>query len=159
VIEQQADSKAKLSSVRILRKVTLTLLPFIGVLVVVGAVFWSRELRLQIALVVCGLLLVELGVWKSAQNILPSERKFDALRFEVEAFIQLVRQLNTAALALKELPSPEHQKTFEDIRDAMQQAVDRMADVAGKTDAEIVEGIASTVAQANHQDVDSRTVL
>jgi hypothetical protein len=157
VIDQRIDREAKPSSVRILRKAIQTILPFLGVLVVIGAVFFVRELRLQMVLVVCGLLLVEVGVWKCAQTILPNERKFHTLRFEVEAFIRLVRRLNTAALALKETPAPEHQRTFEDVRDAMRQAVERIADVAGKTDAEIAEGLANTVPQADHSDADSRT--
>lgn len=158
MIDHRIDWQTKPSAVRIFRNAFRTVLPFIGVLCVVGAVLLLREnLRLQMALVVCGLLLVEIGVWKSAQKILPSERKFDALRFEVEAFIRLVRQLNTAALAVKETPSSEHHQAFADIREAMQQAVDRMADVAGKTDAEIAEGIANTVSQGEQPDIDSRS--
>jgi hypothetical protein len=144
-MDQRVERKAKLSSVRLLRNITLTMLPFIGVLLVIGAVLWLRDLRWQMVLVVGGLLLVEIGVWTCAQSILPNERKFRALRVEVDAFIRLVRQLNTAAMAVKENPSPEHQETFEDVREAMRQAVERMADVAGKTDVEATEGRANTV--------------
>lgn len=144
-MDQRVERKAKLSSVRLLRNITLTMLPFIGVLLVIGAVLWLRDLRWQMVLVVGGLLLVEIGVWTCAQRILPNERKFRALRVEVDAFIRLVRQLNTAAMAVKENPSPEHQETFEDVREAMRQAVERMADVAGKTDVEATKGRANTV--------------
>jgi hypothetical protein len=156
-MDYRANREAKPSTVRIVREVLQTALPFVGVLVVVGAVFALRDLRWQMALVVGGLLLVEIGVWKCAQKILPSERKFDALRFEAEMFIQLVRQLNQAALALKETPCSEHQQAFNDIRDTMLQAVERIAEVAGKTDAEIAEAIANTAIQADYSDTDSRT--
>ena len=144
-MDQRVERKAKLSSVRLLRNVTLTMLPFLGVLLVIGAVLLLRDLRWQMGLVVGGLLLVEIGVWTCAQRMLPSERKFRALRAEVDVFMQLVRQLNTAAMAVKETPSHEHQETFEDVREAMRQAVERMADVAGKTDAEATEGRANMV--------------
>lgn len=161
MINQRVDRKAKLSSVRLFRKVTQTILPFIGVLLVIGTVLFLRDLRLQMALVVCGLLLVEIGVWKCAQNILPSERQHHALRGEVATFLHLVRQLNTAAIALKETLSYEHQETFEEVREAMRQAVERMADVAGKTDMEIAEGRDNTMTmtQADDQDIHSRPVL
>jgi hypothetical protein len=156
VMDHLLNREEKPSSVRKLRRVVETVLPFVGVLIVVGAVFVLRDLRWQMALVVGGLLLLEIGVWKCAQRILPSERKFDALRFEAEMFIGLVRQLNTSALLLKDDPSPEHQQAFDDIRGAMLQAVERISDVAGKTDAEIAEAIANTVTQAEYPDADSR---
>ena len=157
-MDYRLNQEAKPSAVRTLRRVLQTILPFVGVLVVIGAVFILRDLRWQTALVVGGLLLLEIGVWKCAQRILPSERKFDALRFEAEMFIELVRQLNKAALALQETPSSERQQAFDDIRDAMLQAVERIADVAGKTDAEIAEAIANIVTQADYPDADSGTL-
>jgi hypothetical protein len=156
VKDQAGNQKANRSSRRTLLNLIQTILPFSGVLVVVGAVFFLRDLRWQMAIVVVGLLLVEAGVWKVAQNIFPSERKFHALRFEVDEFMRLVRQLNTTALALMETPSPEHQQALENVRSAMQQSVERMAEVAGKTDAQLAEELAHTGAQLEHQDFDSR---
>ena len=150
-MNQPIQQNEKITTVRALRRVTQTILPFLGVLVVLGAVFFLRDLRLQMPLVVSGLLLVEFGVWKAAQNILPSERKFHTLRFEAESFIQLVRQLNTAALAKKKTASPEHQQAFDDIREAMRQSVERIAEVAGKTDAEIAEELTGATTPTDHQ--------
>ena len=59
--DQQMDRNTKESSVRVLRRVVKAVLPFVGVLMVIGAVFFLRELRLQMAVVVGGLLLVEIG--------------------------------------------------------------------------------------------------
>jgi hypothetical protein len=123
---------------RTLRKVIDISLPFAGVAVVLGAVLFMREdLRMQIAVVGLGMLLIEVGVWKGAHRLLPSERKYLALRVEGDLFIKLLRQLNAAALALRENDSPERHEAFEEVRDAMRQTVERMAHVAGKTDAEL----------------------
>ena len=151
-MNQPLNQSEKITSVRALRRVTQTVLPFVGVLVVLASVFFLRDLRLQMPLVVGGLLLVEFGVWKAAQNILPSERQFHTLRFEAESFIRLVRQLNTVALARKQTPSPEHQQAFEDIREAMRQSVDRIVEVAGKTDAEIANELESAMKSTDYQE-------
>jgi len=123
---------------RILRKIIDISLPFAGVAAVLGAVLFMREdLRMQIVVVGLGMLLIEVGVWKGAHRLLPSDRKYLALRTEGDLFIKLLRQLNAAALALREHDSPERRQAFEEVRDAMGQTVDRMAHVAGKTDAEL----------------------
>ena len=123
---------------RTLRNVIDISLPFVGIAVILGAMVLLRESpRLQIALVGLGMVLIELGVWKAAHRLLPNGRCYLALRVEGAQFLGLVRQLNTAALAVKEDDSPENHLAFENVRDEMRQAVERMADVAGKTDAEI----------------------
>ncbi len=123
---------------RTLRKVIDISLPFAGVAVVLAAVLFIRDdLRMQIAVVGLGMLLIEVGVWKGAHRLLPSERKYLALRTEGDLFMKLLRQLNAAALVLRENESPERHQAFEEVRDAMRQAVERMAHVAGKTDAEL----------------------
>ena len=116
-------------------------MPFVGVLTVLGAVFFIREIRPQIAVVVVGLLLLEGGVWNMAQTMLPSERKYLALRAEVDSFIGLVRQLNKTALEIKAAPSDEKRAAFENIRNAMLMSVDRMAAVAGKTDTDFAKDL------------------
>jgi hypothetical protein len=123
---------------RTLRKVIDISLPLAGVAVVLGAVLFMREdLRMQIAVVGLGMVLIEVGVWKGAHRLLPSDRKYLALRTEGNLFMKLLRELNVAALALRENDSPEHRQAFEEVRDAMRQAVERMVHVAGKTDAEL----------------------
>ncbi|MCZ6875296.1 MAG: hypothetical protein O7G88_17520 [bacterium] len=133
------------SSLRTLRKVLNTGLPFVGVVVILSTLILVRELRLQIAIVAVGIMLIEVGVWKLANRILPSERQYDTLRTEVDKFITLVRQLNTAALVCHASDSVEHQTEFETIQRLMAQSVEHMAEVAGKTDAQVAEQQAELV--------------
>jgi hypothetical protein len=109
----------------------------LGILVILGAVLFSQELRTQILVTTCGIVLMEVGVWRLAQRLLPSERQYHALRAEVDRFLQLVRHLNTAALARKAHDAPETHQAFAQVYQEMQQAVARMATLAGKTDAEL----------------------
>ena len=107
-------------------------------MVILSAVLFIRELHVQIAAVVFGLLMVEAGIWKLSQLMLPSERQYNALRSEGDHFLMLIRHLNEEALTVKTDDTPENQRSFEEIRGAMHEAVERMANVAGKTDAELV---------------------
>ena len=145
--EQRVTQQPKPSYLRILRNGIKTALPFVGVLTVLGAVFFIREIRLQMAVVVVGLLLLEGGVWNMAQTMLPSERKYLFLRAELDSFIGLVHQLNKTALEIKAAPSDEKQLAFERTRNAMLVSVDRMAAVAGQTDTDIAEDLANVASQ------------
>jgi len=129
--------ETKRSCLRILRQRLETGLPILGVVVIFSAVLFVRELRSQVAIVVLGMLLMEVGVWKLAQHVLPSERQYLALRGETDLFITLVRQLNAAALLVKAQDVPNHRREFEEVRHAMQQTVERICEVAGKTNAEL----------------------
>ncbi|MFQ5993696.1 MAG: hypothetical protein ACE5K1_01265 [Acidiferrobacterales bacterium] len=121
---------------RTLRKIIDIGLPFVGVAAILGAVLFVREpLSIQIAIVGVGMLMLEVGSWKLRQHVMASRRSALALRAEGDGFLRLVRQLHAAALALKENDSPEHHQAFEEVRDAMRQSVERMADLAGKTNA------------------------
>ena len=123
---------------RALRNVIDIGLPFIGVAIILGAMISMRESpRSQVALVGLGMVLIQLGVWKTAHRILPDRRRFLALRNEVDQFMKLVRQLNKVGLAVKEDNSPENRLALENVQATMQQSVQHMAEVAGKTDAEI----------------------
>jgi hypothetical protein len=133
-------SMAPASSSRRLRRWRRRLDPCVsvlGILVILGAVLFSQELRTQILVTTCGIVLMEVGVWRLAQRLLPSERQYKALRAEVDRFLQLVRHLNTAALARKAHDAPQTHQAFAQVYQEMQQAVARMATLAGKTDAEL----------------------
>lgn len=119
---------------RILRKFIDIAVPLTGVGVILGAVLFLRgDLRVQIAVVGLGMLLIEVGVWKIPHQLLPTGRRYLALRTEVDQFLHLVRQLNTAAVALRKDDSPEHRRVLQEVPDAMRQTVERMVHVAGKT--------------------------
>jgi hypothetical protein len=107
-------------------------------------------------MVAFGLFLVALSIWKWAQQAFPSERRYHSLRGEVDQFLDLVRQFNTAVLAAQTTDSAEKQQEFEDLRLAMQQAVERMVEVAGKTDAELAEELADSVSNRVHQGFDAK---
>ena len=125
------------SGLRALRKTLDTGLPLVGVAFIIGAVLFMQELFAQIAVVTVGILLLEAGIWKLAHQLLPGERTYLALRLEVDQFIALVRGLNEAALQVRAHNAPASQQAFEEIQAAMHQAVERMAQVAGKTEAEL----------------------
>ena len=123
---------------RRLLRIIDAVVPIVGVLIVLGAVLFVLQLRVQVALVVVGLLLVQVGVWKVASQMLPDERRFTALRREVDSFIDLVRLLNRAALALRADESVRTRQEFDAVRSALHDAVDQMVAVAGKDEAEVV---------------------
>jgi hypothetical protein len=120
---------------RSLRRAIAVALPVVGTIVVFAAILVpsiSLDLQVQILVVLVGLLMVEAGVWKLTAKILPSERKFLALRAEVDSFIGLVRDLNTAAVELRSGETPEKSAAFQDSLASLHTSVDRMAEVAGK---------------------------
>ena len=122
---------------QVLRKILDMSIPLLGIVVIMGAVLFLRQVHAQIVVVLVGILLIELGVWKIAQEFLLNQRCFHALRRELHTFIGLVRQLNDAALAVKTHDVAHHRQVFDETHEAMQQAVERMVHVAGKTDEEI----------------------
>lgn len=120
---------------RTLRKAIEIGLPILGVVLVLAAVlFFFQNLYLQIGIVLVGLVLIEAGIWNLAAPILPSERKFMALRNEVDSFIRLVRRLNKTALELASEPTPQNRAKLLQVRDEMLESVKRMESYAGRTD-------------------------
>ena len=120
---------------RRLRRTIEVGLPVLGVVLVLAAVlFLARSLLLQLGVVLLGLVLIEAGIWNLASPVLPSERKFVALRREVDGFILLVRRLNRATLALASEPTPQNRSRLLEVRDEMLESVKRMETAAGRTD-------------------------
>lgn len=122
---------------RNVRRFIHLLVPAIGMALVLGAVIFGERLLVQLFLVVAGLLLTEAGIWRLADPILPNERKYMALRAETDHFTALVRQLNTAALAVGEGDRDGPQLAIDEVRRSMHQSVDRMIEFAGKTGDEV----------------------
>ena len=119
---------------RILRRSIQIGLPVLGTVLILAAVLLLVELRVQLMVVILGILLLQAGVWNMAQSILPSERKYEPLREEVDAFIGLVRQLNMCALQIQDHPSQAADEDFSRIRDAMHDSVETMSLLAGRTE-------------------------
>lgn len=120
------------------RKVVNIGLPFVAVAAILGAVLFVRDnLSLQVAIVGAGMLGLEVGTWRLRQQVLLNKRKDLALRAQGDQFIKQLRELHAAATAMRQNDSAEHHQAFERARDAMRQSVERMAAMAGKTDAEL----------------------
>ena len=121
---------------RVIRRLIQAGLPLLGTVLILAAVLLLVELRLQLFVVLIGILLLQAGVWQLAQSFLPNQRKYKPLREEVDRFVNLVRRLNGQALRLQAADSPELREEVAQTRDAMLQSVDRMLALAGKTESE-----------------------
>jgi hypothetical protein len=124
--------------VRTFRNLIAKTLPIVGMFIVIGGALLipDSSLPTRVILVVVGLLVVEASVWKLAEPLLPSERQFFALRQEGDQFIRLIRELNQAALAARPGPAGLDPDVAA-VRARMLESVDRMVEVAGKTEDEV----------------------
>lgn len=125
--------------------------PVGGVLLVLAAVLFISQIRLQIAVVMLGLALVQVGVWNVASQMLPNERKYLPLRSEVDRFILLVRMLNGAALRVHANDTSQARQEFDAIKAALYEAVESIAAVAGRTESEVVINRGPRVEQSGGQ--------
>lgn len=98
----------------------------LGVGIVAGSVLLVERGVALFGLVLLGGVLALSGIWRD-------ERKYLALRAEVEFFLDRVRRLNRVALVLKQGETPKARQAFEELRRELHEAVDRIAMVAGKT--------------------------
>ncbi len=109
-------------------------LPIIGMVVVFGAILLptiNLDLQLQVVIALVGILMIEAGVWKLTSPFLPSERKYIALRGEVDRFIDLVRQLNSAVMKSGS-ESGESSSAVLETLDSMHASVEKMGSLAGR---------------------------
>jgi hypothetical protein len=117
---------------RTVRRKVDTILPVLGIVLVLAAVlFIWQNLYLQLGVVILGIFLIEAGIWKLAHPLLPSQRRYTALRAEVDDFIDLVRELNTAGVE-REAGNVAAEADMAALRERMVDSVDRMVDYAGK---------------------------
>jgi hypothetical protein len=122
-------------ALRHLRKIMSVGFPIVGMIVVFLALLIptvSDSLQLQIGVVLVGLLIIESGVWRLTDKILPNERKYTSLRLEVEEFLEGVRVLNTRGRVVGEQGTEAELELFEETKRELHEAVDRMAELAGK---------------------------
>ena len=106
-----------------------------GMLIVFVAVLApqvSANLQLQVILVLIGILLVQAAVWKFTNPFLPSERRYDDLRNQVDEFIDLVRALNAAAVDARKTTALQSVDKLDKILTEMHLSVDQMGRLAGK---------------------------
>ena len=119
---------------RKIRRVLEIALPVLGMGVIFGSVLAGlTSLQLQVLLVLFGILILEAGVWGLASRLLPNERRYLGLREEGNHFIELIRQLNRAAVARQEGDGgDENEEHFRDALEQMHASVRRMGELAGK---------------------------
>ena len=117
---------------RWMRKIFDVGLPITGMVLVFLAALWVQDLQLRVILILIGLLLIWVGVWKLANPLYPNERRYHDLRLEVDRFIALVRDLNQAALQQRLGESIDASDRYENVLQAMRRSVDRMANLAGQ---------------------------
>ena len=119
---------------RKIRQVLEIALPVSGMGIIFLAVLFGPEsLRLQVLMVLLGILTLEAGVWGLASRLLPDERRYLGLREEVNYFIGLIPELNAAAVARKEDDGgAELEKRFPDILEQLHNSVGRMGELAGR---------------------------
>ncbi len=98
-----------------------------GMAIVLSSFLFLDNLFAWYATVIVGLLIVLAGFLYGAHPFLTSERRFHALRNEVDRFIGLVRRLNSAA-------AENQQEEFQKAKAEMLASVERMAELAGKPD-------------------------
>ena len=109
-----------------------------GTITVFLAVVLISDLNLQarIITVLVGVLMIQAGVWKLTSPFMRNDRKYPELRKEVDEFIVRVRSLNEAAVEAREVGTDEPRVRCREIRDGMHESVDRMAELAGKTESD-----------------------
>jgi len=117
---------------RWMRKIFDVGLPITGMVLVFLAALWVQDLQLRVILILIGLLLIWVGVWKLANPLYPNERRYHDLRLEVDRFIALVRDLNQAALQQRLGDSIDASDRYDNVLHAMRRSVDRMANLAGQ---------------------------
>ncbi|HSG82257.1 MAG TPA: hypothetical protein VLC48_08410 [Gemmatimonadota bacterium] len=112
---------------RTVNKYTGLVTAIVGMAVVMSSFLFLGNLFVWYATVIIGLLIVLAGFLYGAHPFLTSERRFHALRKEVDGFIGLVRRLNSAA-------SENQHDEFQRAKAEMIASVERMAELAGKPD-------------------------
>ena len=104
----------------------------------IGIIFTSvilggtLEIQMQLPLALLGVLFMEAGVWGLSSKLFPNERRYSQLREEGDSMIQLIRELNAAAIAKD--TGAEDAKRFQATLQRMHDSVVRMSELASKED-------------------------
>lgn len=100
----------------------------IGIIFTAVILGGSLTVQMQLPIALVGVLLMETGVWGLASKVFPSERRYNELRTEGDHIIQLIRQLNAAAVVRDQ--SGDDDGSFQVTLDEMHACVTRMAELA-----------------------------
>ena len=104
----------------------------IGIIFTAVILGGTLEIQMQLPLALLGVLLMEAGVWGLSSKLFPNERRYSQLRDEGDSMIQLIRELNAAAIAKD--TGVEDAKRFQATLQRMHDSVVRMSELASKED-------------------------
>lgn len=94
-----------------------------GIVIILLQTLYIAYDRIQVAIILAGIVINQIGVWGLANKLLPERRVYLQLRSEVDRFIGLVRALNGQAV--------EGDATgVEQTKVAMHDSIDKMVEVA-----------------------------
>src|SRR5262245_33204857 len=116
----------------------------VGTVTVFLAVVLSFSLAIQIILVLAGLLMIDWGAWSLTRLLVPNERRYRALRAEVNQFVRGVRRLNAAALGLRKEETTAARVAFQDALNSLHDSLGRIEYFAGKSDEDLVGAPSTT---------------
>ncbi|NIR42875.1 MAG: hypothetical protein GWN99_03230 [Gemmatimonadetes bacterium] len=94
-----------------------------GVVVILLQTLYIAYDRIQVAIILAGIIINQIGVWGLANKLLPERRVYLELRAEVDSFIGMVRELNSQAVQ-------GDQVAVDQTKTNMHESVERMAEVA-----------------------------
>ncbi|MGK7912895.1 MAG: hypothetical protein AB4050_15690 [Synechococcus sp.] len=102
-----------------------------GLLIVYGGFILLQNDIYKLVAVTIGLVFLEIGLWYGANPVLTSERRYKALRNEIDRFINLARELNAAVV------QGLSQEEVDRVKNAMHSSVDLMGQLAGKSQVKV----------------------
>lgn len=102
----------------------------VGIAVVFSAIILGTSLnvRAQMPIAIIGVLLMQAGIWGLSAKFIPNQRRYTNLREEGDRMLDLIRELNSAAIA-KEIGT-EDAKRFQRTLEAMHSSVLKMSELA-----------------------------
>jgi hypothetical protein len=102
----------------------------VGIAVVFSVIILgtSLDVRAQMPIALIGVLLMEARIWGLSSKFIPNQRKYTSLREEGDRMLDLIRELNSAAIA-KEIGT-EDAKRFQITLEAMHTSVLKMSELA-----------------------------
>ena len=96
---------------------------YMWVLVVLGTMIFTDATATRMSLVLAGLLILQLGVWRVLTALLGRKRRNDALRDQVEQFLKLVGEMYRADKA-------KEASAFETVADKLRARTEGVIDAA-----------------------------
>ena len=102
----------------------------LGIVIIITAVLMSAILtvKVQLPIVLLGVLLMEVGVRSLSGKYFLNERRYIGLRSEGDNIIKLIRELNSSAVARDN--GEEDDRRFQSTLEKMHDSVDRMSRLA-----------------------------